>query len=552
METKEILTVQDALRSPYFKPATVVAGHSGLQNTISWAHILEITECKDYVNGNELVFTTGVGWKNEQDPLVFMQNLISKNVTALCIQLGAKFSTYRTVEDIPSEVLDEANRAGFPLITFPEEHDCRYVDLIRNLHSMILNKSYKTLMDQEKFMQELYLLLVKPHDTTDILLFIHRYINAGIAFIPVNGKATFIPVIEKKKQKEIAAYLETIESDAVTTINRDNLYLAFKNVNACNQKLGCLVLFSSERSLCNFDYLVLEKCSITIAQEYMGKLFAEEKERLHREQWVSKWLSGRLSPHQIEKHLQETGPFLKPSGCVVCLANEKLIYNRERTNNDSLLNITGIVRSIFEQQGFHLFWQNDNYSVIYLLLNLQGADNWKNRLNSSLNQIRDLVLSGVSSSRNNKVTFCVGRMTEDLSEAQHSLETAKETQFIKEKLGCIEKCFYDELHVFRIIQMLDKQSSLETFVHDYLHPIMDKKSRANKNFLNTLIALRDCQYNKKEAAEKLFLARQSLYQRISILENLFGPDFLTSPEKRVCLEIALYGLDYLNKKNSGR
>ncbi|MBW6464028.1 MAG: helix-turn-helix domain-containing protein, partial [Firmicutes bacterium] len=44
----------------------------------------------------------------------------------------------------------------------------------------------------------------------------------------------------------------------------------------------------------------------------------------------------------------------------------------------------------------------------------------------------------------------------------------------------------------------------------------------------------------------LFIARQSLYQRIKVLETFLGSDFISSPQKRACLDIALYGLDYIN------
>ena len=550
MEASEYLTVNEALETPYFRPAKLIAGHSGLDKKVSWAHILELTECRGYVNGDELILTTGAGWKNEKDSLVFIRNLIAKNVAALCIQLGSKFNSFRTVSDIPQEMLDEANQSEMPLIVFPEEHDCRYVDLVRNLHSMILNKSYKTLMEKDNFMQELYQLLLRPHSIKDILLFVHEYINADVAFIPLHGKATFIPPNDRERLKEFIVNLKTGSPDSTETLRQGNLDMAYRKVHACNRELGCLALFSSERSLGSFDYLVLEKCSTTIAQEYLGKLFAEEKERQKKEQWVTRWLSGRLDYRQVEQHLLEAEFLEKPNGCVACLVDKKTPLNLDPVDNDSLLTITGMARSIFSRQGFKLFWQKENQSAVYLLINVQDSQTWKGRLKEALTEISNLKLSGYNDNSEAAISFYVGRLVDDAARVKNSLETAREAQVVGKTLGFLQQFFFDELHVYRIIQMLDRQSELENFINDYLHPIADEKGNLNKKFLNTLIALRDCQYNKKDAAEKLFLARQSLYQRISNLEELFGNDFLATPEKRICLEIALYGADYLNNKNA--
>ncbi len=550
MEVSEYLTVNEALETPFFRPAKIIAGHAGLGKKVSWAHILELTECRGYVNGDELILTTGAGWKNEQDSLIFIRNLISKNVAALCIQLGSKFNSFRTISDIPQEMLDEANQSEMPLIVFPEEHDCRYVDLVRNLHSMILNKSYKTLMEKDQFMQELYQVLVRPHSIKDILSFVHEYINAEVAFISLQGKATFVPPGDRERLKEIIVNLKTDSPDSTATLRQGNLDMAYRRVHACNRELGCLALFSSERSLGSFDYLVIEKCSITIAQEYLGKLYAEEIERQKKEQWVARWLSGRLDSRQVEQHLLEAEFLEKPNGCVACLIDRKTPLSLDLAGYDSLLTITGMARSIFYRQGFNLFWQKENQSVAYLLINVQDPKTWKIRLKEALKEISNLKLSDCNDNSDAAISFYVGRLVDDTARVKHSLETAREAQVVGKTMGSLQQCFFDELHVYRIVQMLDRQSELENFITDYLHPIADEEGNMNKKFLNTLIALRDCQYNKKNTAKKLFLARQSLYQRISNLEELFGADFFTSPEKRVCLEIALYGADYLNNKNA--
>ena len=55
------LSVNDILKFPHFEHATVVAGHNGLGKVVKWVHVLELTQSKEYVNGHELILTTGAG-----------------------------------------------------------------------------------------------------------------------------------------------------------------------------------------------------------------------------------------------------------------------------------------------------------------------------------------------------------------------------------------------------------------------------------------------------------------------------------------------------------
>jgi PucR family transcriptional regulator, purine catabolism regulatory protein len=539
------LTVEEILESPLLKKATVAAGEKGLNKTVTWVHILELTNCRDYLNGRELILTTGAGWKDKDDPLFFLNQLIEEEVTALCIQMGEKFNSFRTAEDIPSEMIEAADRNDFPLILFPEDYDCRYVDLMHSLHTMIINKNYKIFLEQEKFLNELYLVLINPHDTEDILHFLHEHLKAGIAYIPANGKPLFVPAATKAEQEAIAGCLESVNRDSVMIIQKGHLSLACRRVNAYQQELGCLVIYSNKHKLSSFDYLILEKSSVVLAQEFMGSLFFREKEKQSREQWVSRWLSGRMKKQEIQQQLQAAEPFLNPTGVAACLVQFKAPFPRHNVVTESMLNITGIVRTFLEQQGFFLIWQKEHRSWIYILVDTQKPQSWKLRLSKALAQINELFSTRETGIQEKEVSFYVGKNYKDLSKLKISLENAKEVRYIREKIDSSDVLYYDDLHVYRIILMLENNGGIQSYVDDYLEPLMDINRVPNKTMLNTLLALRDCQYNKKEAAEKLFIARQSLYQRIKTLEDLLGEDFITSPEKRICLEISLYGLEFL-------
>jgi PucR family transcriptional regulator, purine catabolism regulatory protein len=542
------LTVADILKSPFFKRAIFAAGKNGLPKNVTWVHIIDSANPGEYCNGGELILTTGAGWKTDDDPISFLRQLIEAGATALCIQMGEKFNRFRTASDIPAEMIETAELNSFPLILFPEDYDCRYVDLVHTLHSMIINKNYKIFLEQEKFLSGLYQVMINPHDTEDILRFLHGFLDAGIAYIPVKGKALFVPAASKPDQQMIVQYLDKARHDSVISLQKNNLSIAYRRVNAYQQDLGCLVIFSDKHKLGNFDYLVLEKSSVVLAQEFLGSVFMQEKERQRRQQWVSKWLSGRLKSQDILRQLQTTEPFLQPTGVAACIVQHIVPQQQQKITTESMLNITGIARSLFEQQGFFLLWLQDYQSLVYILIDSQSPKSWKFRLEKAIQQIKELFLSSELNDQKRSISLYVGKYYADLSALNKSLENAKEVSYILENTDCTTNIFYDDLHIFRIIMMLENNGELNDFIRDYLGPLIENNNKFDKNLLKTLTALRDCQYNKKEAAEKLFIARQSMYQRIKSLEEIFGDDFITLPEKRICIEIALYGLEFTRGK----
>jgi PucR family transcriptional regulator, purine catabolism regulatory protein len=155
MTGKSILTVEEILKLPQFKYAAVIAGRNGLSNKVVWSHVMEVTNCRDYINGNDFILTTGAGWKDIEDVHLYFKQLIEAKAAALCVQLGTKFNFFDTSNDIPVEIIKEAEQNNFPIIVFPKNHECRYIDLIRDIHALIINSDYKLYLEQESFINEL-------------------------------------------------------------------------------------------------------------------------------------------------------------------------------------------------------------------------------------------------------------------------------------------------------------------------------------------------------------------------------------------------------------
>lgn len=123
----------------------LIAGKKGLDNIVSWTHIIEDIQVGDFLEGHELVFTTGIGnIKDTKDMLAFITHLIEKEVSALVINIGPY------ITHVSKEVIEFCDEKNFPLYTCPWE--VKLVEVTRHFCEKIINSetNEKTLISDVK------------------------------------------------------------------------------------------------------------------------------------------------------------------------------------------------------------------------------------------------------------------------------------------------------------------------------------------------------------------------------------------------------------------
>ncbi|WRU94679.1 PucR family transcriptional regulator ligand-binding domain-containing protein [Priestia filamentosa] len=132
------LTVSELLKRKNFEHCEVVAGKEGLERRIKWIHIVEVPKVEHLLKGEELILSTGVGWKeNEEAFSSLLQQLITRNVAGLCIEIGSY------TKSIPSSIINLANKHKFPLILFHQE--VPFVEITQDVHTFMINAHYEIL-----------------------------------------------------------------------------------------------------------------------------------------------------------------------------------------------------------------------------------------------------------------------------------------------------------------------------------------------------------------------------------------------------------------------
>src|SRR5438128_1557151 len=84
-----MLTVAEALKLEQFAGAEVVAGKAGLSSPIAWVHIASVPDAPRWLNGGELVLTTGHNMpENPDDQRQYIQAMADKGVVGLVLSIG--------------------------------------------------------------------------------------------------------------------------------------------------------------------------------------------------------------------------------------------------------------------------------------------------------------------------------------------------------------------------------------------------------------------------------------------------------------------------------
>jgi purine catabolism regulator len=525
----ESLTIRNILQRPYFQGSTIYASEKALNNIVDWVHILEVTHVGHLLNGNELILTTGLVWKDHEEMgISFLQQIMDCHASGLCIELG------RVIDHIPESMKRLAEDSDFPLILiYHNIHHIRYIDITRDLHSWIINQQRQKVNEFEALTVRFNELLLSGNGLQSLLHLYYEATKKPIAYLPIEDKPLFVPPLPANAQQKIRSWrLNPQEQLSRSIVSQPIVVL--------KQNLGELISWSDEQ-LNQFDMLALDRCATAVAQELMRTFYWEERRLYKQNQWIHEWLNGRYEEKEIRPYILSLKPTYTSGQHTVVIFELDQTMMRSTEFDTLYFQRNMVARSIFEQEGFFLIPTMMNGHMIYILLDLHK----RAEINTHLTR----ALSGISQAdMQNASLFSkyigVGRSFYELVSVKESLQTAMETISIQKEIGLLHQPFYNELHIYRVLYTFKKSGELTKLVQDYIGPIIDLEKEKREQLLKTLKAYFIFNGAKREAAKDLYISRQTLYSRLEKITELLGNDF-THPKKSFVIELAVYAYDYL-------
>lgn len=106
-------SIYSRLKSTDGQQIRLVTGEKGLNNVVRWVHIVEVDELISFLEGNELIFVTGIAIKNEEDLNSLAEKIFENKASGLVINIGPY------IKEIPESIIRFCSKRDFPLFEVP-------------------------------------------------------------------------------------------------------------------------------------------------------------------------------------------------------------------------------------------------------------------------------------------------------------------------------------------------------------------------------------------------------------------------------------------------
>ncbi|NQX58815.1 PucR family transcriptional regulator [Paenibacillus qinlingensis] len=540
------LTVEEVLARPSFQHAYIAAGKMGLGRLVRWVHIIEVIQFEQLLQGGEMILTTGAAFKNDTKSfMTYFEQLIHRNVTCLCMEMGHYISS------VPQEWIDAAEAHDFPLIIFPEA--VRFIDITQDIHAHVINQHHKALQDLEKISREFHRMTLTSQGVTHVLALLQSSTKGQVIYVPVDAGPKFTPPLGKRESGQWLAFLASRSTE--TGYDETGAGLYFEDIEGQSvivQPVGAMgktwahILLVLDRKPLEYEYLILDSASLSIAQDLLRKRYMEERKLYSQTLWVDDLLHMRiLEEEQIKDLIGAEFKRLNVLTYQVVLIEFEQEQEEGQTLEDDGIESTGLhlslaARSIFEGQHFYPLITLKHNRLVVLAFDKAPNKPAKERLQHVLES-----LQGIKDHAGTRLKTGIGQPIQRLLNAHRSYQEALQALSLTVTLQQKNVMFYDELGVFELLFHIGDKGVLASFVRSYLGPIIDHDSQKGSELLRTLKVYLDHDGSKQIAAGQLFIVRQSLYYRLDKIEELLGADYML-PEKRLALQVGIRAYQLLH------
>lgn len=520
----------------------VVAGAAGLDRTVRWVHVTELTDVGSILRGGELVLSTAIAWPDDRDALTaFVADLAELGAAGLVVELGRRYA-----DTLPKALLAAAERHQLPIITLAL--DTRFVAITEAVHGLIIDGQLAELRASDEVHQTFTELAVEGASPDEVVQQI--------------GRMSGCPVILENLAHQVLTYAHAGADPAVlldgwegrsrsvrtagrTSYDERSGWLTTV-VGARGLDWGRLVLACPEPAPVQRLSMLLERAASTLA---LNRLVERDRDSLER-QTHRTLLTAILSHGQPASEVA-----LRARALGVTLDGRRLVgvVLRLRTSaHPTALETQSRLRELTDQAATAIRDQRlsaligtlDEHSV-GLLLALGPQDREEAALDGFAERVRRLVERPTSPATEGYV-IAVGTSVGAVRDARRSLLEAVQIAdaAVRQPQGPAAAAYHRlvDVRLRGLLHLLRDDARLQTFVERELGPLLAHDAERGTDLVRMLTVYVESGRNKSAAADAAHLSRPSFYERLHRIERILSVD-LDSVESCLALHVALLALE---------
>ncbi|MED2974169.1 PucR family transcriptional regulator ligand-binding domain-containing protein [Fictibacillus sp. B-59209] len=474
------ITVRQLVNNPHLK-TKVLAGSNGLEREITWAHVCELQDPTPWLNGGELIMTTGlaiprIAQKQEE----YLQCLIGAGVSGIAIAEGmyAPESTNR--------LLSEADRNAFPVLL--TAYEIPWLAITRTVADANTHEEHARVV-QTLRIYEIARQAIQDHSPTQILNMLGEIINCTLHVVhPINKKPLFYHSKLPNNIKEIFEKIspgDKLHSPAVHRIERSGITIIQVSVPASRPA----TLLAISNSTIIPHNLILAHIATIVGMIIEKNTAMHERQRRLGAEIMSGLIDGRLTTDAAYLLLAEHELGEEPRCIVACAAGDQPFEH------------TWLHLQLYARGIPHLLTRRGN-----LLLVMLSASS--NVLSSLQAELPANVRLGISNT--------LGRPTRTPEAYQEALWALREAETHEKTI-----VYYSEESPVSPF-MPRSRSEAQEQVKQVIRDLLAYDIKHNSEFTMTLYVYLCENRSWQSAAKKLHIHKQTLVYRINRIEQMTG------------------------------
>src|SRR6187431_1859504 len=175
-----MLTVRDIANLPGLG-LELTAGATGADNPIRWVHVSELPDPTPWLEGGELLITTGLGIGELSRPQrEYVRRLASHGLAGLAFGVGFGWA------EPPAALADEAERLDFPLVTVP--YEVPFIALTKAISSRLANAQLARLERALEVHERLAHSVLEGQGAPALLAILGDHVGCALALVDEAGR----------------------------------------------------------------------------------------------------------------------------------------------------------------------------------------------------------------------------------------------------------------------------------------------------------------------------------------------------------------------------
>lgn len=527
-----------------FKDCKIVSGKKGLNRIVEFVNISDTPDIARFLKSNELLLTTGYGFKDNPDILNdFITHLSEINVSGLIIKEN------RFIKKIPVDVINLSNKLNFPIMLLTGKQTLGELSnkIISFLSGYKSEELFYAIHLENKFTN----MMMRGFDLDYLIDRLSISLNTTIALVDDRFDVVYISKNKKNQdESKLEFVMDLLESNFTKYKHINNVYIECSDnienftfstfpVAGVYDTPNILIVFNSDKIAHPISEVAIEQVSHSISFTLVKSQIAKDNAFKIKSNFFADMIGGRVTDK--ENFLQKTSSYgLKDNCKYLCIVGNFDINNPYKNRiyipqNKMYFASSYIVESL-EKEAKKL-----NLDVISFYYNMYFiAIVQVDIYNETIRELIEKYLKQVQSRAKGDMTVSFGisvpvRSILQMKDSYLNSLVALNHGYDSEKHNFIE---YYRLKEAKDILFMIPERILSNYCESILKSLVTSGNSDNDDLLNTLRAFIENRFDISKTSRELFVHRNTVKYRITKCEELLGIS-LHSPDDVFCLQLAL-------------